>query len=128
MENLEKLYDAFGELIYVVAMADGIIKKEEYETLDKILKGHPWAKEIKWSFDYEMTHDNTIDALYNKVLTICHEFGPRKEYNYLIEILEAVAHSDNVVNEAEQKVINKFTKDLTDWFQRDLDKHELMDE
>ncbi len=125
MKNLEQLYDAFGELIYVVAMADGIIKKEETETLKKILKGHPWAKQIKWSFDYEVKHHNTIEELYNKVLTICHEFGPRKEYQYLVEILEAVAHSDNVVNEAEQNVINKFTKDLTSWFQRDLDKHDL---
>lgn len=122
MENLERLYDAFGELIFVVAMADGIIQKEEIDTLDKILKTHPWAKEVKWSFDYEAEHQNSVEDLYKKVLTICHEYGPRKEYHYLLEILEQVAAASNGVDQNERNVINKFTTELTDWFRRDLER------
>ena len=33
MKKIEKLYEAFGELIYVVAMADGVIQKEEVEAV-----------------------------------------------------------------------------------------------
>jgi uncharacterized tellurite resistance protein B-like protein len=122
MENLERLYDAFGELIYVVAMADGLIQKEEYETLEKILKSHPWAKEVKWSFDYEKSHNNSVEELYKKVLTICHEYGPRQEYHYLLEILEEVAKASDGVDESERNIINKFTTELTEWFKRDIEK------
>ena len=33
MKSIEKLYDAFGELIYVIAMADGEIQKEELKAI-----------------------------------------------------------------------------------------------
>ncbi len=122
MENLDKLYDAFGELVYVVAMADGIIQDEEYEALEKILKGHPWAKEIKWSFDYEREHQNPVDILYKRVIDICYESGPREEYQYLLEMLNTVAASSNGIDENESRIINKFTSELTNRFKSDLDK------
>ena len=122
MENLDRLYDAFGELVYVVAMADGIIQKEEYDKLEEMLKSHPWGKEIKWSFDYENTHNNSVDDLYKKVLDQCYEAGPRKEYNFLLELLNQVANASNGVNENENEVINKFTEELTERFRRDLEK------
>ena len=40
-DNQEKLYEAFGELLYVVAMADGMIQEEEIETLENVLSEHP---------------------------------------------------------------------------------------
>ena len=53
MADLDKLLEAFGELLYVVAMADGMIQEEEVAALEKVLADHPWASDIKWSFDYE---------------------------------------------------------------------------
>lgn len=120
MENLEKLYDAFGELIYAVAMADGIIQKEEVEALEKILAKHPWANEIKWSFDYELSKNNSVDELYNKVVAICHMIGPRKEYDNLIAIITEIAEASNGIDEKESAIISNFSKDLIARFQHDL--------
>ena len=122
MENLEKLYDAFGELVYVVAMADGIIQKEEYDKLEQMLSDHPWGKEIKWSFDYEKSHGNSVDDLYKKVLDQCYEEGPRKEYNFLLELINQVANASSGVDEKENEVIEGFTSELMERFRKDLDK------
>lgn len=118
----EKLYDSFGELVYVIAMADGIIQQEETDTLHKLLVGHPWACEIEWSFNYEKSHHSDIDYLYNKVLDICYQNGPDPEYQNLLEILEAVAAASDGVDIREKAVINKFTSDLIVKFKNDLAK------
>ena len=119
--NKEKLYEAFGELIYAVAMVDGVIQQEEKDALDKILRGHSWANEIKWSFNYEMEHRNFIDYLYNKVVDACHQAGPQPEYKFLIEIMEEIANASNGIDSAEEKIIESFSKDLTARFRRDLE-------
>ncbi len=122
MGKKEKLFEAFGELIYVVAMADGIIKNEEVEALDDILKSHPNAQEIKWSFDYEVGKENSIERTYEKVLHYCHQYGPDPEYQNLIDIMEAVAKSGKKKSKNEQAVINKFAYELTERFKADIDK------
>ncbi len=118
----EKLYDAFGELVYVVAMADGIIQQEETDALHNILKDHPWAKEVEWSFNYERSHHTDIDFLYGKVLDICYQNGPDPDYEKLLKILESVAAAHKGVDIKERAVINKFTSDLIVRFQNDLEK------
>lgn len=121
MSNKEKLFDAFGELVYVVAMTDGIIQPEEKQALQNIIAKHPWAKEIEWSFNYEVEKHQDIDYLYKRVLDYCHQNGPDPEYQFLIEILEAVAQaSPNTDNE--KLVIEKFTNELTERFKKDIDK------
>lgn len=125
MNKLEKLYEAFGDLLYVVAKADGIVQKEEVEALENITRHHSWAKEIKWAFNYDKAHNESVDFLYNKVLNICHEFGPNSEYKYLVELLELLAMASNGVDDKEQEIINRFTKELTERFKSDLDKSDL---
>lgn len=122
MMTKEKLYDAFGELIYVVAIADGIIQKEEKNALKHILTTHPWASEIQWSFDYEVEKHNNPEYLYQKVLDICYQNGPDPEYAYLIEVLEIVAEAGGNFEQKEKDVINRFTKELTERFKKDLEK------
>lgn len=118
----EKLYDAFGELIYVVAMADGLIQKEEIEALEEILKGHPWAREIEWSFKYESEHEEDINYLYKKVLDFCHQHGPDPEYDFLIDVLKKIAEASHGTDATERAIIKKFAHDLTERFKRDLNK------
>ncbi len=125
MDIQDKLWDAFGELIYCVAMADGLVQKEEITTLENILQSHSWAKEIKWSFDYEISKNNSIDSLYKRVLDICHEYGPSPKYQFLIEILTQVAEASNGIDKDEKKLINNFTRDLTERFSNDLDTMKL---
>ena len=115
--NKTALYDAFGELLYVLAKADGEIQQEEKDELQKIIKAHPWSKEILWSFNYEVRKENNLEDLYHKVLYACFELGPDPEYQFMLEVLEAVAESSLSVVEEERALIERFKKDLIEEFQ-----------
>lgn len=115
--NKTALYDAFGELLYVLAKADGEIQQEEKDELQKIIKAHPWSKEILWSFNYEVRKENNLEDLYHKVLYACFELGPDPEYQFMLEVLEAVAESSLGVVEEERALIERFKKDLIEEFQ-----------
>lgn len=118
MNANSELYDAFGELIYVLAMADGEIQPEEKATLEHILRQHPWSREILWSFNYESAKSNDVEDTYQKVLQACFEVGPNPEYKFMIEVLEAVAKSSIELDEKEKAVIERFKSDLTREFNR----------
>ena len=120
MTPKERIYDAFGELLYLVAKADGLIQPEEVESLEKILKGHPRARQIKWSFDYERTHRNDPEDLYLKIIDRCRENGPDPEYRFLIDILEEVARASAGIDRDEKDVIEGFVHDLTERFKKDI--------
>ena len=72
MRKEEKLYEVFGELLYALAKADGVIKKEEKETLTQLLKNHALGSEILWSFEFEESHNSSVEEIYNKVINFCH--------------------------------------------------------
>jgi uncharacterized tellurite resistance protein B-like protein len=122
MRDNERLYDTLGELLYVVAMADGIIQQEELDTLNDLLKDHTWAKEIKWSFDYEAGKAKDIEDTYNKVINFCHSHGPSVVYPEFIESMKTLAEASNGIDTNEDKVISSFSSDLIARLQADLDK------
>jgi tellurite resistance protein len=121
MANHEKLYEAFGELLYVVAMADGIIQEEEITALEKVLENHPWAADIQWSFHYERKKERSVDLVYARVLDFCKHNGPHPEYQNMIEVMEAVAVASNGVDQAEKAQMSDFTTQLIQRFQHDLE-------
>ena len=53
MKKEEKLYEVLGELLYAVAMADGVIQAEERTAFKALFKNHPYGDKISWSFEYE---------------------------------------------------------------------------
>jgi tellurite resistance protein len=116
------LYDAFGELIYLVAMADGLIQEEEVKALEDILGNHPWAKEIQWSFNYEASKNNNPEDTYKKVIMACHDYGPNPEFQFMIEVMEAVAKASAGIDQAEQAKMDQFVQDLTGRFKADIEK------
>ena len=118
MSTNTELYDAFGELIYVLAKADGQIQPEEKATLEHILQSHPWSKEILWSFNYESGKDNDVEDTYQKMLQKCIEVGHNPEYEFMLEVLEAVAKSSIELDEQEKAVIDRFKSDLTTEFSK----------
>lgn len=122
MQSTEKLYESFGELLYVVAMSDGAIQASELEAIQHQLKNHPWGADIQWSFDYEVKRKGDMEDLYKKVITYCEMHGPEKEYAFLLEMLEAVAqaHAGKDTNEA--AVMEGFTADLITKFKEDIDR------
>ncbi len=117
-----ELYDAFGELIYALAKADGVIQNEELTALNAILDNHPWSKEIKWSFNYEKKKGKTLEEAYKKALQICQEYGPSQDYPFLFEALDAIAAAADGVHDKEQKIIDNFKKELHQKLMKDAEK------
>lgn len=122
MTDRDRLFDAFGELLYVVAKVDGKIQPAELKKIEEILKGHPWAKEIQWSFNYEMEHDTPIEGLYEKVLIAFERYGPTPDYTKFIEAMEQVAAASAGIDNAEKAVIDSLPRDLTNRFRQDLER------
>jgi len=120
MTSVQKLYDAFGELIYVVAMADGKIQEEEIAVLEEKLANHPFGENIKWSFDYEVKKSNSINDLYRKVISYCEEHGPTEDYVFLLEVMEDVANAHEGKDAKEQEVLDNFVRHLTEKFKTDI--------
>lgn len=126
MVSKTRLYDAFGELIYAVALADGMIQQEEIATLEKVLAEHPWGKEIRWSFNYEIKKENQLMETYNKALETLKENGPHPDYAYLIEVLEAVAAASDGFQKKEGQIISNLQKSLKSHFLQYLDENFLL--
>lgn len=116
-----ELYDAFGELIYALAKADGIIQGEEMVALEEVIQGHPWSSAITWSFKYEKKKDKSLSEAYDKALSICQEYGACPDYPFLFEVLDKIAAAAEGVHEEEQKVIDNFKKELIEKFRNDFE-------
>ena len=126
MVSKTRLLDAFGELIYAVAIADGVIQPEEIETLNKLLEGHPWANEVQWSFDYELKNQNDLKATYQKALDTLKENGPFEDYHNLVNIIEQIAASSDGIEKSEQTIIEDFQHSLREHFLKFLDENSLL--
>lgn len=125
MIKRERLYDAFGELIYAIAMADGSIQSEEVEALESILSQHPWAKQIEWSFNYENEKHHTVDQAYKNAIEVCIQNGPDPEYKYLLDVMVFVADSFGGIVPQEKELIDKFKADFRYRFINDMKKNKL---
>ena len=126
MVSQTRLNDAFGELIYAVAISDGMIQPEEKEILKGYLENHPWGKEIQWSFDYEYEKGNQLMDTFEKALETLKENGPHKDYAYLVDVLEAVAGASDGFQRKEGQIISNFQKSLRGHFLKYLDEHGLL--
>ena len=126
MTNEERLYDAFGELVYAVALADGYIQPEETEALERLLAHHEWAKAIKWSFDYEVKAGHSVEDLYKKAINTFEKVGPHPEYTFMLEVLEQVATASHGVDRKEKAMISQVSVDLKERFSNDLARLKLL--
>lgn len=122
MTEKEKLYEVLGELLYVIAKADGVIQNEERDALKKLLKNHSWASDVNWSFNYEESKNSSAEEIYKKVIIFCQSYGPTPEYDEFIDAMKFVANASEGIDESESQIINSFSKDLITRFQRDLDQ------
>jgi len=120
MKDKEKLYETLGELLYAVAIADGVIQPTEIDRLKEIVEHHPWGKEIKWSFDYEDRKQRNFQKVYEKALSYCHSYGPAPEYEEFTELLTLVAEASEGIDRHEELVISNFSKHLIERFKEDL--------
>ncbi len=126
MSSEKKLYDAFGELIYAVATADGMIQPNETTKLDELLLSHPRAETIRWSFEYERKKGTEPHVAYHKALQTLKDNGPSREYRILIEVLEGLAAASGRVQREEREIIDGFQMELREHFIRYLDENGLL--
>tara|TARA_B100000809_G_C15016500_1_gene486881 strand:+ start:170 stop:544 length:375 start_codon:yes stop_codon:yes gene_type:complete len=122
MKANDKLYETFGELLYAIAKTGEVIKNKEMDVLDTLLKSHPWAKEIKWYFNYEFSKNSSVEDIYNKVINYCQSYGPSIIYPEFIDSMRRISKATNGIDGNEQKVISDFSKYLITRLQNDLDK------
>jgi|GEM_PF-635549 len=125
MIEKKRLYDAFGEMIYVLAMADGKVQVEEMEALERELMKHPWAEEIEWSFNYERKRGNDVAEVYKKAMQTFVDHGPASEYKRLLEIMEYVAAASNKIDYKELEMILSFQYDFKKRLKDDLKSKRL---
>lgn len=116
----EQLYDAMGELIYALALSDGAVQDEEITALEQVLKAHPWAAAIQWSFDYENQKKKPLEEAYQKAMTTCKDYGPSEEYAFLLEVLQTIAEASEGMVTPEAELIIRFREELTEHFQKSL--------
>ncbi len=121
MSDKDRLYDAFGEIAYAIAKADGLIDQEEINKLTEIIDNHPWASNIKWSFNYEWLRDEDAEVIYKKAITRCYDHGPSPEYKQFIDLMNEIAKASHGVDEKESAMIESFSKDLINQFMKDYE-------
>jgi len=126
MVSEAKLRDAFGEIIYAVAIADGLIQEEEINVINEKLANYDWGEDAKWSFHWERKKETKLKEAYLKALETLKENGPHPNYYELIEILEDVAKASDGFERKEGQVISIFNKSLKAHFMEYLDENGLV--
>ena len=126
MVSQARLHDAFGEIIYAVAIADGLIQEEEIKVIDEKLAQFDWGEDAKWSFNWERKKETKLKDAYLKALETLKENGPTPVYYDLIKLLEEVAKASDGFERKEGKVISIFNKSLKSHFLEFLDENGLM--
>lgn len=119
----QDLYDAFGELIYAICMADGRLTETEVKTYTDLLVGYKGAKDVQWSFDYSHAKGISVDTAFEKGIAVCKQNGPDPEYTKIIEVLDAVSVADGI-DVSERELINRFISELKEKFIADHDKEQ----
>lgn len=112
MIDREKLFEAFGELIYAVAKTDGNVQQEEVEKMKSLFKYRKGGEEVIWSFNYENKHNNSVKDAYERALEAMIAHGAYDGYSELIYILNEVAKSSSGIDEDERLLISRFEDDL----------------
>lgn len=121
MTPLENLHYAIGELAYAVARADGNVQKEERKIFHDIVVAELFCKD--YLFDISaiifqiMDKDKTDTAIIYKwamedIKLNSHYLSPELK-NKFISVMEKVAKAFPPVTVSEQRLIDKFKKDIT---------------
>lgn len=126
MISQARLYDAFGEIIYAVAIADGLIQKEEVKVIEERLSHFSWGNDAKWSFNWERKKETELKVAYLKALETLKANGPHPDYYELIDVLEDVAKASDGFEKKEGRVISIFNKSLRAHFLEYLDENGLV--
>ncbi len=112
MINTDKLYHAFGELLYAISMADGDIQKSEKEAIIRALKGHDMVNVILNSINDQETRKIGVDEAFRSALNTLKSHGPFEEYNDFYVILKEVAKSFEGIESGESRLLEIFNHEF----------------
>jgi len=115
MRNTEKLYNAFGELLYAVIKAEGKARENIIKKLERTVQEYEWGQTAMWSLRYEMGHNATTDEAYQKAFDAFTDFGPFPGYESFFRMVDDIIKK-NILGERGKKVIGRFRKKLMDHF------------
>jgi len=119
MLSKDKYYEAFGDLLYAMALADGGIQEVEEITMRERLQHYPESQKIIDRFFRNKEENNTVAFSYMKAIEVCKVHGPDPEYAFLLELLVAVARAYMGIVPEERKILDTFIRDLKNAFKAD---------
>jgi len=116
MVKRERLYDAFGDLVYAIAKVDGAVQPVEIDTLNRLLADFSGKYEINYTFNYDLAKEISVEDAYNHAIEVCKENGPDPEYAVLLEMMVEVAKAYMGIVPSERELLDKFIDDLKEKF------------
>lgn len=111
-QDKSNLYRSFGDLIYAIAMADGILQDEEKTAIRKIIGEHAMMPYIEQALDRKEKKEISIVSAYYKVMTYIKENKPDPEFHFLLKVLEALSKLSAGVDEDDENLMEDFIADL----------------
>ena len=123
--NADQLYQAFGELLYAISMVDGEVQEAEAKKIEELLRNHPQAEAIQWSFLYEFKNKISVEEAYQKALFICQHYGPYSDYPFLFDALRQVAAQSEGISPEEKALMERFEGELKAYFLEAAQKEDL---
>ena len=122
MANKEKVFEAFGELLYAVARAEGKVRKDTAEQLEALLEKYIWASDAIWSFKYEKKRKNTFEETYEHAIDTFVAQGPMAEYETFFELLDELSEeSHQLLGSRGKKILINFKRRLNRKFLENKD-------
>lgn len=112
MINTDKLYHAFGELLYAISLADGGIQKKEKEVIIEALKGHDMVNVVLNAIKDQESRNIGVDEAFKSALVTLKAHGPFEEYNDFYKILKEVAKSYEGIASGESRLLEIFNKEF----------------
>jgi uncharacterized tellurite resistance protein B-like protein len=121
MTPIESLHYAIGELAYTMARADGAVQKEERKKFHDIVAAELRCKDYAFDISdiiFQMLDKDKPDTetsykwAMEQIRLNSHYLSPKLKETF-IRVMEKVARVFPPVTENEQKILDKFKKDIS---------------
>jgi hypothetical protein len=118
MEETKILYQIFSRFTVALGVLNGLTLIEARKLISKQFKKHPFEQEAKALIKkIDKDEHESIEELFDKIILVCEELGPSREYVTLINILENTGNSftdDHDQNEYKytNSIIERFKKEV----------------
>ena len=118
MTKKERLFDAFGELLYAVLHSDQNIEDRNtyLDIVDQINRKYRITKYIDWNTNYERRNAHSLENAYMRALMACRDNGPDPDYIDLFDLLKYTTSLNKNITEKNSNFIAGFETALKEIF------------